>query len=63
MTSDSTKAAVVDKSYHWRPITKDTPRGQKLQLINRRYGIAQYGELHTGNTWFTHWCPLPTFED
>lgn len=63
MRQDSTKAAVVDESYHWRPINKDTPRGMKLQLINRRYGVAQYAILSTNDTWFTHWCPVPTFRD
>jgi hypothetical protein len=63
MKPDSTNAAVVDDQYPWRPITADTPRGQKLQLINRQSGVAQYGELHTDATWFTHWAPLPTFRD
>jgi hypothetical protein len=56
------KAAVVDTGVHWLPIDKDTPRGTKLQLINRRYGVAQYGMLTTGDTWYTHWAPLPTFK-
>lgn len=63
MKTDSTKAAVVDEAYHWRPITSDTPRGQKLQLIHRPSGVAIYGVLATDDKWLTHWAPLPTFED
>jgi hypothetical protein len=63
MRQDSTKAAVVDESYHWRLIDKDTPRGTKLQLINRPCGVAQYAQLSTDDDWYTHWAPLPTFED
>lgn len=63
MRQDSTKAAVVDELYHWRLIDQHTPRGQKLQLINKRYGVAQYGTLSTDDRWYTHWAPLPTFKD
>lgn len=63
MRQDSTKAAVVDERYHWRLIDKHTPRGLKLQLINKRYGVAQYGTLSTDDRWYTHWAPLPTFKD
>lgn len=44
-TTDNT--AVIDKGYHWIPINADTPRGSKVQLINRDYGVAQYGVLDT----------------
>lgn len=46
-TTDNT--AVIDKGYHWIPINADTPRGSKVQLINRDYGVAQYGVLDTHN--------------
>lgn len=62
MTSDNTRAAVVDRGYHWRLIDTRTPRGQKLQLINRASGVAVYGTLGSGPTEFTHWAPLPTFD-
>lgn len=61
--TDSTARVVVDKSYHWQPIDENTPRGQKLQLIHRPSGVANYGILGTGPVWATHWCKLPTFED
>lgn len=57
------RAAVVDGTYHWRPIDADTPRGVKLQLVRREAGVAVYGTLNNGNTFFTHWAPLPTFTE
>lgn len=60
---DSTKTTVVDKDYHWKRITKDTPRGQKLQLINRSAGVAMYSILKVDDTFFTHYAKLPTFEN
>ncbi len=52
-----------DRGYHWRPCDVDTPRGVKLQLIDReRSGVAVYGQWQPGSQW-THWAPLPTFAD
>lgn len=62
MTLDSTGTAFVDKGYHWEPITEDTPRGGKAQLINIDAGLPQYGVLPFGDCWWTHWAPLPTFK-
>lgn len=59
--STSDRAATVDTAYHWRPVGPDTPRGTKVQLINRRFGIAVYGQFQPGANW-THWAPLPTFK-
>lgn len=56
------KAATVDSQYHWRPIDEDTPIGTKVQLINRRYGVATYGQVYSSDTFWTHWAPLPTFK-
>lgn len=61
LSTDRTTA--VDRSYKWLPIDSNTPRGVKLQLINKTAGVAQYGRLGTAETFFTHWAPLPTFED
>lgn len=58
-TSD--RAAIVDTTYHWREIDEDTPRGTKLQLINRRAGVATYGQIFGSDCFWTHWAPLPTF--
>lgn len=58
---DSTRSAMVDHNYHWRPIDSSTPRGVKLQLINSHAGTATYGRLATDAGFWTHWAPLPTF--
>ena len=54
------KTVAIDREYHWREIDKDTPRGVKLQLINKKYGVALYSH-YMGDDYFTHWAPLPTF--
>ena len=41
----ASRAAVVQDGYYWRPIDEKTPRGAKLQLINRQAGVAAYGVL------------------
>ena len=56
------KVATVDTEYHWRPIDENTPLGTKVQLINRRYGVATYGQVYSSDTFWTHWAPLPTFK-
>jgi hypothetical protein len=62
MTTDSTKTAAIDRQYHWLPIDKDTPIGVKVQLINKAAGVASYGAHKRGDTFYTHWSPLPTFK-
>lgn len=52
----------VNSATKWQRITANTPRGIKLQLINRRDGVAMYG-LHRPGDEYTHWFPAPTFED
>lgn len=59
---NTAKTALVDKAYHWRKIDERTPRGVKLQLINRSAGVACHGSLGTDTGFWTHWCPLPTFD-
>lgn len=61
-TDSTDKAAAVDREYHWMPIDTNTPRGRKVQLINRNAGVATYGALETDPGWWTHWAPLPTFK-
>ena len=34
------KSATVDSTYNWRPIDQNAPLGTKVQLINRRDGVA-----------------------
>lgn len=62
-TEDNTRAAVVDHDYPWRDIDEHTPRGRKLQLVNRAAGVATYGSLGSDPGFWTHWAPLPTFRD
>lgn len=62
-TLNSDKTACIDKGYHWRKITKDTPLAGKKQLINRNAGSATTGYLRANEEFFTHWAPVPTFKD
>lgn len=55
LTTD--KAVVVHTGQKWIPVAREKPpQGAKLQLIHRKYGVAAYG-------FWTHWHPLPTFDD
>lgn len=60
---DNTKVALIDRGYHWLAIDGSTPRGSKMQLINRKYGVANYGSISSRERFFTHWAPLPTFKN
>jgi hypothetical protein len=59
---DNTRVALTDKGYHWLEIDAQTPRGAKVQLINRQAGVAIYGTIGSHEKFFTHWAPLPTFK-
>jgi len=61
MTIDSTGTTAVDNNYFWLPIAT-CPKGVKVQLIARKTGVAQYGKLEKGDTYYTHWAPLPKFK-
>lgn len=61
MTLNNSKTVAIDRAYHWIKIDSNTPRGVKLQLINKDAGVATYGALETSDTFWTHWAPLPTF--
>ena len=54
------RTVAVDREYYWRPIA-GCPRGVKVQLINRRYGVASYGNYTGKDGFWTHWAPLPVF--
>lgn len=60
---DSSQAAAVDHNYHWLPINQQTPRGCKLQLINKEAGVAMYGVLSYTDNFYTHWAALPKFKE
>lgn len=59
----TTGAAVVNTQTRWIPIDGNTPRGTKLQLINKKARVAVYGVLGPRDDFFTHWHPLPVFDD
>jgi hypothetical protein len=62
ITPTASKAAIVDKDYHWIDIkVTPPPRGPKMLLIHKSLGVAVLGAWRESDTW-THWCPLPTFE-
>lgn len=54
------QTVAVDRDYYWRPIA-ECPVGVKVQLINRRYGVAVYGHYSGRSGFWTHWAPLPVF--
>lgn len=59
---NSAKTAAVNRAVPWIPIDENTPRGVKLLLINKRYGVAVLGPLSKEHT-FTHWQALPYFSE
>ena len=62
ITTTTSKAAMVDKDYHWIDIKVTPPaRGPKMLLIHKGMGVAVLGSWRESDTW-THWCPLPTFK-
>lgn len=63
MTLNSTKTVAIDPAVHWRPIDADTPRGVKVQVINRKDNVAHYSIILPNNVHWTHWAHLPTFAD
>jgi hypothetical protein len=57
---DSSRQAAVDREYYWLPI-ESCPMGVKVQLINKEYGVAVYGQYRPKEVFWTHWAPLPVF--
>ena len=53
--------AATNPANKWLPIDEFTPRGVKLQLINKASGVAAYGKLPS--TFYTHYYLLPEFDD
>ena len=62
ITINAAKTVAVNQALPWLRISKDTPVGVKLQLINRRFGASTYGHYTPGSDW-THWQGLPKFFD
>lgn len=59
---DSTRSAVVAPEVKWIPIDEHTPIGVRMQLCEKAQGVA-YIRTHLKGDGFTHWFPLPTFDD
>ena len=62
VTLNTDRSVAINRETKWIRIDANTPRGTKLQLINIAAGVAHYGQLHGGDSFYTHWFPLPTFD-
>lgn len=60
-TVNNDKTAAVALDFYWQPITADTPKGVKMLLINKQYGVASIGFV-TKHDYWTHWAPLPRWK-
>jgi len=54
---NSEKTVAVSTDVYWLPISSDTPRGVKLQLLGAS-GVAVYG-IYNGDKFWTQWQSLP----
>lgn len=53
----------VSGDVYWLPIDASTPRNVKVLAIARESsGCLSVAEIHTHETWYTHWHPLPRFK-
>lgn len=57
---NAAKTVAVDREYYWQPINT-CPKGVKVQLVNKGYGVAVYGQYTPKEKFWTHWAPLPVF--
>ena len=60
LTADG--AAAVAPNVKWLRIDANTPIGARMQLIEKPQGVA-YTRAHYKGDGFTHWFPLPTFDE
>lgn len=56
-TLNTDKTVAVSTEVYWIPVSIDTPRGVKLQLLGVG-GVAVYSAYH-GEPFWTHWQSLP----
>jgi len=58
-------AALIDPVATWVEISDENqpPAGVKMQLINKKLGIATIGTYDKEKSDFTHYAGLPKFED
>lgn len=57
------KTVAVATNTFWQRIDKDTPVGVKMLLIDRYLGVAVVSTFIGSNGQWTHWHPLPKFEE
>lgn len=57
---DSTGKAMVSSASEWIPVSKTTPIGVKVLVIDEKQGIAYLRPYWPKDGW-THWYPLPKF--
>ena len=62
-TINTAGTVAVATDTYWEPITKETPRGVKMQCIDKRSGVANITVLRSDENFFTHWAPLPKWKD
>ena len=60
-TINSAGTVAVSTEVYWLPISPETPRGVKLQLLGQG-GVATYGPYH-GDSFWTHWQAVPKLEN
>ena len=56
------KTALVATDHYWISIDADTPLGVKMLLINQKSGVAWLGYWSSGDSFWTHYSPLPMFK-
>ena len=59
-TINAAKTVAVATDVYWLPI-ETAPRGVKLQLCNKKSGVATYGICAPKELYFDFWSPLPKF--
>jgi hypothetical protein len=58
-------AALIDPTSVWVEISDENqpPAGVKMQLINKKLGIATIGFYEKESNQFSHYAGLPIFQD
>ena len=59
-TINTDQTVAVSTDVYWLPINS-APRGVKVQLCNKKYGVATYGYIGAKELYFDYWAPLPKF--
>lgn len=49
VTINASRTAAVNQGFYWIPVDENTPTGVKLQLINRKLGVATFGHYYKGS--------------